>query len=59
MDTSDWKKVKLTYDPKENIVYIGAPESAFVPAYLNYMLEYLDIPKDAKRIFQEENNEET
>ena len=41
----------LSYDKKKNEVYIDAPESAFVPKYLDYLLEYLKIPKSAKRYF--------
>ena len=45
------QQVHVSYDKTHNTVYIGAPESAFVPKYLDYILEYLHIPKTAKRIF--------
>lgn len=44
----------LSYDKAANTVYIDAPESSFLPAYLKYLLEYLKIPKDVKRIFKED-----
>lgn len=46
--------VGLAYDKEKNTVYIGAPESAFVPKYLDYLLEYLKLPKDVKREFKKE-----
>ena len=55
METPDgWTKCLMRYDPKNKIVYIGAKKSAFVPEYLNYLLEYHNIPKDVKRIFKED-----
>lgn len=45
----------LSYDKATNTVYIDAPESAFVPKYLDYLLEYLKIPKTAKRVFKEDS----
>lgn len=47
--------VAFTYDKTNNTVYIDAPESAFVPKYLEYLLEYLNIPKSTKRIFKKES----
>ncbi len=51
------RTVSITYDPDSSIVYIGAPESAFVPAYLDYMLEYLKIPKAAHIEFAKEEGD--
>lgn len=45
------KSVTISYDPKNNIVYIQAKQSDFVPKYLEYLLEYLEVPKTAKIIF--------
>ena len=45
----------LSYDKAKNTVFIDAPESAFVPQYLTYLLEYLKIPKNVKRVFKEDN----
>ena len=55
METPDgWTKCLMHYDAKNKIVYIDAKKSAFVPEYLDYLLEYHSIPKDVKRIFKED-----
>lgn len=54
MEKQPCKNVQLSYDQKNNTIFIGAPKSAFVPKYLDYVLEYLKIPKDAERIFEED-----
>jgi hypothetical protein len=51
------RTVKITYDPISSVVYIDAPESAFVPAYLDYVLEYLKIPKAAHIEFAKEEGD--
>lgn len=48
----DWKQVKMTYSIKKNEITIYANESDFVPKYLDYLLEYYGIPKNAKRRFE-------
>ena len=50
----EYRKVNITYDPATDTVYISAPKSAFVPKYLDYVLEYLHLPKTAKRVFEED-----
>ena len=55
METPDgWTKCLMHYDAKNKIVYIGAKKAAFVPEYLDYLLEYHGIPKNVKRIFKED-----
>lgn len=41
---NSWRSVKLKYNKKRNITYIYANEEDFVPAYLKYLLESLNIP---------------
>lgn len=53
------KQIEIDYDAKNNTLYIGASKKDFVPKYLDYMLEYLKIPKDAKRIFKDDVTEQT
>ena len=48
------KTVYIAYDAKSNAVFIDAKKSDFVPKYLDYALEYLNLPKDATRVFEEE-----
>jgi hypothetical protein len=48
---NDRTPCNISYNMKKNIVYFDVPESAFVPKYLDYMLEYLGIPKNATKIF--------
>ena len=54
MEKEPYKSVSVSYNSETNTIFIGAPKSAFVPEYLNYVLEYLKIPKDATRVFEEE-----
>lgn len=42
---------EMKYDTVNNVVYIDAKESEFVPKFLEYLLEYHKIAKDAKRVF--------
>ena len=54
METPDsWTKCSMHYDVKNKIVYIDAKKSAFVPEYLDYLLEYYNIPKNTKKVFKE------
>jgi hypothetical protein len=46
-----WKRVQMSYNKRTNTVKFEAKESDFVPKYLDYLLEFHNIPKDAKRIF--------
>ena len=59
MEKEPRKTTRIEYDTAKNIVYIGAPKSAFVPEYLNYVLEYLKIPKTAKRVFEPEHTKQS
>ena len=55
METPDgWTKCNMSYNVTTNTVKIDAPKSAFVPKYLDYLLEYYNIPKNAKRMFKED-----
>ena len=50
-DAAYGKAIELEYNPRKNIVLIDAKESDFNKDFLKYMLEFKDIPNDAKRIF--------
>jgi hypothetical protein len=42
---------KMSYDHVNDVVYIDAHESEFHADYLKYLIEYLDIPKSARKVF--------
>ena len=48
--------ILIEYDKKKQIVYIHAQKKDFVPKYLDYLLEFYNIPKTAKRIFTKEGD---
>lgn len=50
-------KRTMQYDIENDILYIDANESEFIPKYLDYLLEANGIPKTAKRIFIRDENE--
>jgi hypothetical protein len=56
------KGVDIWYQRNTNTVTIGAPQSAFDPTYLKYMLQYLGIPENATILFvskMEDTNDNT
>ena len=53
------KQIEIDYDSKTNTIYIGASKKDFVPKYLDYVLEHLGLPKDAKRIFKDDTTKQT
>lgn len=54
MEKEPHKSVSISYNAETNTIFIGARKSEFVPKYLDYALEYLKLPKDATRVFEEE-----
>jgi hypothetical protein len=48
------KKVRFSYDEQHNTLYIDASEKDFYPKYLYYLLEYLEVPRDVKKVFLED-----
>lgn len=48
------KKVSLTYDAHNGIVYLEASQQDFIPKYLQYVLEYYGIPANVKIVFLED-----
>lgn len=54
MEKEPHKSVRISYNAKTNTIFIGAKKSDFVPKYLDYALEHLNLPKNATRVFEEE-----
>ena len=52
MKKSQGKSAKLEYDEETNVVKIFGNEDDFNKDYLKYLLEYLEIPTNAKIIFE-------
>jgi hypothetical protein len=51
MENNESTDVDICYQISTNTLTIGAPPSAFDPKYLEYLLEYLGIPKNATILF--------
>lgn len=42
--SKQYKEVEALYDNKNMIMHINAKSTEFVPAYLKYLMEYLEVP---------------
>lgn len=49
----------MTYDNWNKTVSIDASESEFHPQFLKYLLEYHNIPKDVKIVFERDKNKKS
>lgn len=47
----DWRKVEILYDSKANQIVFPIHTSKILPTFLHYLLEYHNLPQNAKLVF--------
>ena len=47
----DWRKIEILYNSKDNQIVFPIKSNKILPTFLHYLLEYHNLPQNAKLVF--------
>lgn len=54
--SNDWSKVAILHDQQTNTTYMHTEKKNVLPKYMQYMVQYLELPSNTKTFFKDDKN---